>query len=133
MDVLIRRTVDLSTLAALDEGRAGSEDGIALNLSYADMRGWTLKDARLIFYQEHDLLSQLAEASWRTDAASAILDEQMSEGSELTWFDPGIAAAVFALSAAGATPISSCNGGTIGGDRHSSETPNILVAAAPKM
>ena len=133
VDVVIRRTVDLSGLAALDERRAGSEDGIALNLSYADMRGWSLKDARLIVHQERDLLDQLAEADWTTDAASAIIDDQMSDGSELSWFDPGVAGAAFALSAGGATPISSCNGGTIGGDRHSSDTPNILVAAGPEM
>lgn len=133
VDVVIRRTVDFSSLAALDEGRAGSEHGIALNLSYTDMRGWSLKDARLIVRQEQDLLDQLAAVDWTTSAASAIIDDQMSDGSELSWFDPGVAGAVFALSAAGATPISSCNGGTIGGDRHSSDTPNILVAAGPKM
>ena len=67
VDVAIRRTVDLSRLAVLDEGRAGSEDGIALNLSYADMRGWSLEDARLIIHQEQDLLDQLAKADWTTD------------------------------------------------------------------
>ena len=133
VDVAIRRTVDLSRLAVLDEGRAESEDGIALNLSYADMRGWSLEDARLIIHQEQDLLDQLAKADWTTDEAAAIIDDYISDGSELSWFDPGVAGAVFALSAAGATPISSCNGGTIGGDRHSSDTPNILVAAGLKM
>lgn len=133
VDVAIRRTVDLSKLSILDEARAGSEDGIALNLSYADMRGWSLEDARLMVHQEHDLLDQLAEVHWTTDEASAMIDDYMSDGSELSWFDPGVGGAVFALSAAGATPISSCNGGTIGGDRHSSDTPHILVAAGPKM
>lgn len=101
VDVMIRRTVDLSRLAVLDEGRAGSEDGIVLNLSYADMRGWSLEDARLIVHQEQDFLDQLAEVGWTTDEASAIIDDHMSEASELSWFDPGVAGAVFALSAAG--------------------------------
>lgn len=133
VDVTIRRTFDLSKLTALDEGRAGSEDGIALNLSYADVRGWSLEDAPLMVDQEHDLLEQLAEAHWTTAEASSIIDDYMSDGSELLLFDPGVGGSVFALSAAGATPINSCNGGTIGGDRHSSDTPHILVAAGPKV
>jgi hypothetical protein len=133
VDVAIRRTVDLSKLAVLDEGRAGSEDGIALNLSYVDLRGWSLADAQLMVHQEQDLLDQLAIANWTPDEAAVLLDDILSDGSELSGFDPGVGGAVFALSAAGAIPISSCNGGAIGGDHHSSDTPHILVAAGPNM
>ncbi|MGR9272896.1 hypothetical protein ACU8OQ_37090 (plasmid) [Rhizobium leguminosarum] len=133
VDVAIRRTVDLSRLSVLDEERAGSEDGIALNLSYGDARGWSLDDARLMVDQERELLEELSEAQWTTEEASAIVDDYISGGSELLCYDPGVGGAVFALSAAGATPISSCNGGTIGSECHSSDTPNILMAAGPTM
>lgn len=133
VDVTIRRTVDLSKLSVLDEDRAGSEDGIALNQSYGDARGWSLDDARLMVDQERELLEELSEAQWTTDEASTIVDDYISDGSELLCYDPGVGGAVFALSAAGATPISSCNGGTIGCECHSSDTPNILMAAGPTM
>ncbi|YCI06216.1 hypothetical protein M1D34_29815 (plasmid) [Ensifer sp. D2-11] len=41
-----------------------------------------------------------------------------------------MAGAVVALAAAGATPITSCDGGTIGFSYHSSDVPNILFAAS---
>ncbi|PDS69646.1 hypothetical protein [Rhizobium phaseoli] len=97
------------------------------------MSGWSLKDVYLIAHQEQELLDQLSEAQWNTDEASAIIEDYMPDGSEVVWFDPGVAGASFALSAAGATPISSCNGGTIGQGSHSSDTPNILLVAGHRM
>jgi len=40
----------------------------------------------------------------------------------------GTAGAIFALSAAGAAPISSCNGGLLGDTSHSSQVPHILFS-----
>lgn len=128
-DVEIRRTANLSFLSPLDEERAGSEDGIALNLAYFDVRNRDIEDAALAQEEELDLLKRLDAAGWTTDAAEEILEEQFSDFSELAGFDPGMGAAVYALSAAGATPISSCNGGTIGQSHHSETVPSILFAA----
>jgi hypothetical protein len=128
-DVEIRRTANLSFLSSLDEERAGSEDGIALNLAYFDVRDRDIEDAALAQEEELDLLKRLDDAGWTTDAAEEILEEQFSDFSELAGFDPGMGAAVYALSAAGATPISSCNGGTIGQSHHSETVPSILFAA----
>lgn len=127
-DVEIRRTANLALLSALDEERAASEDGLALNLAYFDVRGWSVKDAELAQKEELELLEKLAGAGWTTDAAEEVLDEHFSDYSELGGFDPGMGAAVYALSAAGATPISSCNGGTIGQRHHSETVPSILFA-----
>ncbi len=43
----------------------------------------------------------------------------------------GTAGAIFALSAAGAAPISSCNGGLLGDTSHSSQVPHILFSVTP--
>jgi len=133
VDVVIRRTIDLSLVPPLDEDRASSEDGIALNLAYVDVREWGIEDAELMVEHEREFLELLASVGWTTDEAAEIIDELMSDGSELFAFDPGIGAAVFSLAAAGATPISSCNGGTIGQDRHADDVPNILIAGGPAM
>lgn len=129
VDVEIRRTANLVLLSALDEERAGSEDGLALNLGYFDVRGWDIDHADFVQKEELELLVKLADAGWATDTAEAVLEEHFSDYSELMGFDPGMAAAVYALSAAGATPISSCNGGTIGQSQHSETVPSILFAA----
>ena len=123
VDVEIRRTANLSLLPLLDEERAGSEDGIALNLAYFDVRGWDVEDAELVQKEELELLARLADVGWRTDAAEEILEEHFSDYSELSGFDAGMGTAVYARSAAGATPISSCNGGTIGVFRRGILTP----------
>lgn len=129
VDVEIRRTVNLSLLPLLDEERAGSEDGIALNLAYFDVRGWEVEDVELVQKEELELLTKLADAGWRTDAAEEILEGHFSDYSELSGFDAGMGTAVYALSAAGAIPISSCNGGTIGQGFHAERVPSILFAA----
>lgn len=131
-DVEIKRTANLALLSALDEERAGSEDGLALNLAYFDIRGWDVDHAEFVQKEELDLLRKLADAGWKTDAAEEVLEEHFSDYSELVGFDPGMAAAVYALSAAGATPISSCNGGTIGQSYHSETIPSILFAAGER-
>jgi hypothetical protein len=129
----IERELKLSTIGHLDHDLASSEDGISFDLGYFDMRGWSISDAVLIYAQEHDYLGEMATVSWTTDEAEQIIEEYMSDANELNSFDPGMAAAVVALSAAGATPISSCNGGTIGRSHHSSDVPHILFAGSDHM
>ena len=130
VDVEITRIADLTAVAQLDERRASSEDGIALNHAYIDVRGWSIGDAKLVQEEEFAMLQDLAGAGWITDEAEELIEEHLfSDYSELAPFDPGMAAAVYALSAAGAVPISCCNGGTIGQQHHSEDVPSILFAA----
>jgi len=128
-DVEIRRTANLALVSELDEKRAGSEDGIALNQSYFDVRGWDVDDVEGVQKEELALLQGLSDTGWITDAAEELLEEYFSDYSEIAGFDVGMGAAVYALSAAGATPISCCNGGTIGQGHHSETVPSILFAA----
>lgn len=128
-DVVIRREVSLTGLSLLDPEIAASEDGIMLNHSYFDTRGYSVADALEMLAEEEDLLAELASEGWRSDAAGEIVQSFMESGSDLMAFDPGVGAAVIALSAAGATPISSCNGGLAGADYdHAENLPTILFA-----
>jgi hypothetical protein len=86
-----------------------------------------------VIEEERELLDRVAAVGWTTDEANAILEEHFSDWSELSGFDAGLGGAVLALSAAGATPISSCNGGTIGNEHHSSDVPHILFAGSNTM
>jgi hypothetical protein len=131
--VTIVRELNIAAIGHLDDEVASSEDGILLNLAYFDMRGWSISDAELVCEQERDYLGELAQAGWTTAKAEEIIEEYMSDANELNGFDPGMAGAVLALSAAGATPISSCNGGTIGASHHSSDVPHILFAGSDVM
>ncbi len=130
--VVSRDRMTLNSLSSLDEDRASSEDGLALNRGYIDCRGCSDHDVRNVLEEEREILKMLAAAGWTTVDANEILDTDYFERYELSAFDAGMSAAVVALSATGYTPISSCNGGTIGNDSHSMEVPNILFAAGPK-
>ena len=46
--------------------------------------------------------------------------------------DAGVAGLVYAISALGGTPISSCNGGVVGVSNHSSDVPHVLFTAPPE-
>lgn len=131
--VKIVRELDVSTIEYLDEASASSEDGMMLNHLYFDTRGWGVADVETVLEEECELLESLGEVGWNTTQASEIIDVHFSDWSELAGFDVGVGGAVLALSAAGATPISSCNGGTIGIEHHSSSVPHILFAGSPTM
>ncbi len=129
-EVEIRRTLNIAQIEHMDEELASSEDGIGLNLHYFDVRGWSVSDAGIALEEESELLERLSGAGWTTDEASEIIEEHFSDYTDLSGFDVGMGSAVLALSAAGATPISSCNGGQIGTDHHSTDVPHILFAGS---
>ncbi len=62
-------------------------------------------------------MERLEAASDLDDEEAAVVEELYSEyGVEALWnLDPGVASATAALSALGAIPIASCNGGVLGG------------------
>jgi hypothetical protein len=131
--VKIVRTLDVAKVGHLDENLAASEDGIGLNLAYFDARGWDASEADAGIEEERDLLDRVAATGWITHEANDVLEEHFSDWSELSGIDAGLGGAVLALSAAGATPISSCNGGKIGVEHHSSDVPHILFAGSDTM
>ncbi|HEY4201622.1 MAG TPA: hypothetical protein VGM83_13800 [Devosiaceae bacterium] len=132
-EVEIVRTLNLCQVGHLDEELASSEDGIGLNLAYFDARGWDASDVDSVLQEENELLDSLAAAGWTTNEAAELLEEHFSDWTVLSSMDAGMGGAVLALSAAGATPISSCNGGTIGIEYHSSDVPHILFAGSDAM
>jgi len=128
VEVEIVRKVDPSLIGPF-EG-ADAVDGILLNHAYVDMRGHSIADARQIVAEEVELLREI-EAIDDDDRLIEVLDEVYESGSELGGFDVGTGGAIYALSAAGAAPISSCNGGLLGEASHASEVPHILFSVDP--
>ncbi len=130
-DVVIRREVDSAQLFPLTQQQAASENGLMLNHDYMDVRGCTITDARDALAEEAELLGELEASGWSDDKADELMDEAYETSAFIFSFDIGMAGAVFALSAAGAAPISSCNGGVIDGERHASDVPHVLFSATP--
>ncbi|ESX24735.1 hypothetical protein [Mesorhizobium sp. LSJC264A00] len=118
-------------LREMEEDQASSEDGIDLNLEYADYRRVPIEEAIEGVEEEAQLLIDIAEAGWDTDEAEAVVEGNMEAMGLTAPLDPGVAGLVLAISALGGTPISSCNGGLIGASSHRSEVPHILFTAPP--
>jgi hypothetical protein len=125
----IIRCVNPSALALLSEEDAdrGEEDGLEGNHLYRDLRGldWDQVDGAL--HQEAALFTRLSAAADLDEEAERI-EAEREEGDDpeddLYGLDVGVIAATFALSALGATPVSSCNAGGFGG-RHVAVFPHV--------
>ncbi|MER8598302.1 hypothetical protein NKH09_10400 [Mesorhizobium sp. M1339] len=61
----------------MEEDQASSDDGIGLNLEYADYRGVPIEEAIEAVEEEAQLLVDIAEAGWDTDEAEAVVEENM--------------------------------------------------------
>ena len=103
-------------------------DGILLNHAYVDMRGFSIAEAREVVAEEAELLREIEATAPDDQRLDELKDELYEAASELSGFDLGTAGAIFALSAAGAAPISSCNGGLLGAESHASQVPHILFS-----
>ena len=126
VDVEIVRDVDRTVIGPFEN--ADAKDGILLNHDYVDMRGYSIADAREIIVEEGQLLDDIEAVGDDVDRLAGLLEGLYEDASELAGFDVGTAGAIFALSAAGAAPISSCNGGLLGDTSHSSQVPHILFS-----
>lgn len=117
----IRRDFDASQLASPpDEATldAADEDGaFDGNRAFMDLRGMDWTDVEETLEIERGVLARLEAADDLDDEEEAVTEELVSEyGVEALWsLDPGVASATIALSALGATPVASCNGGVLGG------------------
>lgn len=126
VDVKIVREVDPAAIGPFEN--ADAKDGILLNHAYVDMRGYSIADAQEIIAEEAQLLDDIEAIGDDDDRLEELLEGLYEDASELSGFDAGTAGAIFALSAAGAAPISSCNGGLLGDTSHSSQVPHILFS-----
>jgi hypothetical protein len=116
----IIRVLDPAALGVLSEEDAdrGEEDGLEGNQQYRDLRGmtWTQVDEALL--QEAEFFDRLAAAP-DLDEEARLIDEEREAADfpedDLWGLDVGVISAALALSALGATPVSSCNAGGFGG------------------
>ncbi|HMP61916.1 MAG TPA: hypothetical protein PKA17_02240, partial [Phenylobacterium sp.] len=119
--VAIRRDFDASRLAAPPDDatlNAADEDGaFDGNRAFINLRGMDWADVAETLKMDRGLLARLEAAVDLDDEQEAITEELVAEyGVGALWsLDPGVASATIALSALGATPVASCNGGVLGG------------------
>lgn len=131
----IRREIVVSDLAVLSEEEASNADVdgcLAGNQHYSDLRSMTFADLAATLAREAGLID-----SFGAVGEPAVLEERFIQ-ERGTAFDPvddlwgldvGVAGAVIALSALGATPVSSCNG-AIYGTPHQSHYPYVAFYLA---
>ena len=129
VDVEIVREVDPAAIGPFEN--ADATDGVLLNHAYVDMRGFSIPDAREVIAEEAELLRAIEAIGPDDDRLEELMEELYETDSDLSGFDVGTAGAIFALSAAGAAPISSCNGGLLGDMSHASQVPHILFSIDP--
>lgn len=111
---------------------ADEEASLAGNQHYQDLRGFKWSDVAKALEAEHQLLARIEIAS-DTEIEEARIIDELSEETEtpLYGLDIGVAAAVLTLSAAGAIPASSCNGGAFGGF-HQGSNPYVAFYVRPR-
>lgn len=127
--VEIRWDEFIEELTQISEESASSVDGLVINHAYNDYRGMSAEDAHEALQEEAKLLSDLAAADWDTDEAEEIIESHIEAFGPTSGLDAGVAGLVYALSAVGATPLTSCNGGVVGVESHASDVPHVLFTA----
>jgi hypothetical protein len=124
------RNIDLEALAVLseEEADAGEDVGLQGNQQYRDMRGISWDQVADALEQEAELFRRFAAAE-DLDAEAELYDEEREEAflpeEDLWGLDVGVIGATLALSALGATTVSSCNAGGFGG-HHVAQFPYVV-------
>lgn len=124
------REIDLKALAVLseEEADAGEDDGLQGNQQYRDLRGISWDQVADGLDAEAALIQRFG-ASDDIDAEAERYDEEREEAflpeEDLWGLDVGVIGATLALSALGATTVSSCNAGGFGGF-HIAQFPHIV-------
>ena len=125
----IIRVLDSDALTVLSEEDAdhGEEDGLEGNHQYCDLRGMGWTDVESALRQEAELFERLAAAADLDEEAALIETERDAADfpdEDLWGLDVGVISATLALSALGATTVSSCNAGGFGG-HHVAAFPHV--------
>lgn len=122
--------IDVEALAVLSEEEAdtGEDDGLQGNQQYRDLRGISWDQVADALRAEAALFQRFV-ASDDLDAEAERYDEEREEAflpeEDLWGLDVGVIGATLALSAMGATTVSSCNAGGFGGI-HIARFPHIV-------
>ena len=125
----IIRSLDPDALGVLsdEDAERGEEDGLEGNQLYCDLRGITWGQVADALRQEAAFFSRLTVAA-DLDAEAARIEAEREEADfpeeDLWGLDVGVIGATLALSALGATPVSSCNAGGFGG-QHVAVFPHV--------
>ena len=127
--VAIIRDLEVDALAVLsdEEADAGEDDGLQGNQQYRDMRGVTWDQVADALDREAALFQRFAASADVDDEAERYEEERenaFSPEEDLWGLDIGVIGATLALSALGATTVSSCNAGGFGG-RHVAVFPYV--------
>lgn len=131
----IHRTAAISDLAVLSEKEASNaevEGCLAGNQHYSDFRGMTFADLEATMVREDGLVDTLEAVGDTAELEERFVQERgtaFEPVDDLWGLDVGVAGAVIALSALGATPVSSCNGGNYG-TLHQSHYPYVAFYLA---
>lgn len=128
-DLKILRTLDASFLQPIGEAEASAQDGVMLNHSYVDLRGYEIEEVAESIACERQFLCESAELAYDSSEMEDWLDETaLAMGAPV---EIGVCSAVQVLSAIGATPISSCNGGAFTSG-HASDVAHVLFSCGPE-
>ncbi|MBB3893020.1 MULTISPECIES: hypothetical protein [Phenylobacterium] len=139
--VAIVRELDLDALAVLsdEEADAGEDDGLQGNQQYRDMRGASWDQVADALAQEAALFQRFAASAGLNEEAELYEHEREDAflpEEDLWGLDIGVIGATLALSALGATTVSSCNAGGFGG-HHTAIFPHVAFflprEAAPEV
>lgn len=132
-EVDLERRVDTSLLGWPSRGEAADESTLGGNAQYFDLRGIRWSQVEEMLAREKIYLRRLLAGEVDEDALEEELCEAADQSGEapLEGLDPGVASAVFALSATGAVPAYSCNGGAFG-NHHNSHHPVIAAYVQAK-
>ena len=131
----IRREIVVSDLAVLSEEEASNADldgCLAGNQHYCDLRSMTFADLAATLEREDELVDSLRAGRDPTALEERFIQQRgtaFEPVDDLWGLDIGVAGAVIALSALGATPVSSCNG-AIYGTPHQSQYPYVAFYLA---
>jgi hypothetical protein len=123
------REIDVQGLAILseEEADAGEDDGLEGNQQYRDLRSISWDQVADGLSAEAALIKRFA-ASEDLDAEAERYGEEREEAflpeEDLWGLDVGVIGATLALSALGATTVSSCNAGGFGGF-HVAQFPHV--------
>jgi hypothetical protein len=126
----IGREIDLAALAVIsnEEADAGEDIGLQGNQQYRDMRGVTWDQVADALDREAALFDRFAASADADEEAERYEEErdQVFLPEEDLWgLDVGVIGATLALSALGATTVSSCNAGGFGGF-HAAQFPYVV-------
>lgn len=130
-DIDIHQAFDLvvaDQLSELEADIASDEGYLRGNSRYQDLRGITWLDVPAVVDVEANLIELFSSADDPSAAEDAFETRRFQDGEGgptlLYNFDVGVASAVIALAAMGATPFISCNAGSFGGS-HPAARPYI--------